>query len=346
MTGGAGGDDGGADAGGNDASAGAGGNDAGTGGTGGAPVLETCLDRIDNDSDGKTDCADSDCSAKYVCVDELPPGWEGYFYMHSYSFGDPAPAKIQCPDGSSPARFYQKVLPAQVCQCSCGAPAGAACGVAPVECSTSTGNCGSASDWTVALADGLCHKPGNGIQLSCRLKGPSPLLSPGVCPPVQTKPAGYPFQLIDDVCGTVTQGGSGCSAKKVCAPSPTADYGGPVCLRKFGLDSCPNGWANGVVAYSSYNDLRGCTPCTCSMVPGTASCSGTEYTAYDENACSGDTSTVASTSCSDLNSLADFGTWALRLTKLPAPSAATCQPAGGAATGTVEALGPVTFCCK
>ncbi len=167
----------------------------------------------------------------------------------------------------------------------------------------------------------------------------------GSCTPTQTWPHPQPFELIQDVCGTPMQGGGGCGSR-VCAPNPTADYPAPICIRKIGFDSCPPGWGSPIVAYQAYNDLRQCTDCSCTTQAGSVTCTGTTYTAYDDDACGGGSKAVSTTSCQNLSALADYFTWSLKLTSLPTPSGGVCQASGGTGSGAVETLDPVVFCCK
>src|SRR5262249_56746911 len=39
---------------------------------------ENCLDGVDNDCNGLTDCADPACTAGYRCVAAPPPAWSGF----------------------------------------------------------------------------------------------------------------------------------------------------------------------------------------------------------------------------------------------------------------------------
>jgi hypothetical protein len=324
---------------------GAGGNagSGGDGGSGGTPT-EDCLDRVDNDMDNRVDCADSDCS-DHSCVDGTPPGWEGYFYMHTWTFDGAEPTPIPCPDGSAPRRYYQDPQPTEDCTCTCSPVTGATCAPAPIGCTTSSASCNNLSNWTSDLADGACHKPGSGAILSCRLTGPSVLASAGSCTPTQQWPHPEPFRYIQDVCGSPILGGAGCGSR-VCVPNPTHDYPGPVCIRKLGTASCPPGWNTGMTVYSAYDDLRTCSACSCGPQADTITCAGTVYTVYDDNSCGGDTETVSSTSCNNLSGLADFLTWSIRLTSYPAASGGTCQPSGGVGDGAVSPVDPVVFCCK
>src|SRR5438094_12111 len=38
--------------------------------------VEICDDGIDNDCNGKTDCADESCEVLYACVDRAPQEWQ------------------------------------------------------------------------------------------------------------------------------------------------------------------------------------------------------------------------------------------------------------------------------
>jgi len=153
------------------------------------------------------------------------------------------------------------------------------------------------------------------------------------------------FDQIQDVCGAPLVGGGGCGADSLCVPKAVAPYDSAACIRKFGVDVCPTGWNDEHQVYSGADDVRSCSACSCAPDDGSVTCSGTVYTAYDTNQCSGGSATVTSNQCTNLSGLADLYSWSMRLTSTPTASGGTCSASGGDSQGAIITTGPATFCC-
>jgi hypothetical protein len=317
------------------------------GGSGGA---EDCLDGKDNDGDGQVDCADSDCTAGYTCVDAAPQGWEGYFLVEQgdYPIADPA-----CATGTTPQVFYAEPAgPAECSACTCGDLQGAACSPPQLSC-YSGGQCGgNAIDWTQALADGTCQKPTNLLPnggftgLSCKQTGQAQVKSAGSCAPSTSELTNKDPWKREIVACASPGAGKGCGGKSACVPKPV-EAGQSVCIRRDGAEACPAGWTAAVQVFQNGTDSRACGACECAAQ---TSCAGGVYTFHDTNGCTpagaGNTPPidVNDGTCRNVGGQLDQGSWSAQAT-LPQPQGA-CTPKGGAPSGAMQPEGPVTFCCR
>lgn len=317
----------------------------GVGGVGGSPT-ENCLDGIDNDGDNNPDCADSDCG-NFECVDEAPNGWEGYFRIHTMPYPNNPPS--MCPDGSAPTSYYDTPNPGDCSACSCGAWENASCTPPPITCYNQSNTCmgNQMLDLSQFVPDGTCFNvPGIGMSppRSCALTGDPAVADMGSC-----QPSGgdlmfpEPWMNQDDVCGQPIAG-AGCGNKQVCVPKGGGDYNGPVCIRKMGMDVCPPDYQNLVEVATGGTDDRTCNACQCAVSGVT--CSGGEYTIYDQDNCAGANVTVNSMNCVDVTQHLDGNSGAIDTTMMPTAAGGTCAESGGEPMGSVTPDATVTFCCK
>lgn len=322
----------------------------GTGGTGGMPVLENCLDGLDNDNDAMIDCADPDCDPGFECVDPAPDGWQGYFRVRTTPF--PNMNVAMCPDGSMPATYFDTPQDAACEACSCGAWAGATCAPAPLTCYDNSQNCGGNQtiDLTPQALNGACYNtpnlPGT-VNRSCRLTGASSVSNTGACPPtggaIMTTDL---WENQNDICGAAMPGGGGCNnPQKVCVPRGGGDYDGPVCIRKEGSNVCPPDFDDKSIEMAQTGmDKRMCSPCGCDVSDVT--CTAGSYTIYDFDDCQGaSTITVNNMNCTNATQILDSETGSVMPT-LPVAMGGTCKAKGGEPMGTVELEAPITVCCK
>lgn len=335
---------------GGDVTTGTGGSTTSTGGsTMTGTGVEDCLDGADNDGDGDTDCADSECSPDFECVPPVPAGWQGHFHVSRTDHPTPPPA---CDGGSNPAVFFAGPAgPAECSACSCGALQGATCSAPQLSCWAGSTSCsGSATDWTPALADGQCHKPGNLLgfsqTLSCSITAPSQVIDKGSCAPSGVDfPNKETWQNQVGACD-LPEGG-GCGGAQACVPKAAGAPAEALCISKAGDVDCPAGpYSQKAVTFTGGTDERSCSACTCG--DGDSACNGGSYTVYDPDQCGNNgnenPATISSASCQNVSSLLDFGTWSMKGT-LPQPQGA-CPPDGGSPQGQVQVDGPVTFCCQ
>jgi hypothetical protein len=316
------------------------------GGVGGSPT-ENCLDGIDNDGDKNPDCADSDCG-DFECVDEAPAGWEGFFRVNTTPYSNDMPS--MCPDGSAPTTYFDTPNPGDCSACSCGAWENASCTAPPIACYNQSNSCGGNTllDLSQLVADGSCFDvPGIGMSppRSCKLTGNAAVADMGACQPSGGELMfSEPWMNRDDVCGQAIGGGKGCGNKKACVPKGDGDYNGPICVRKTGMNMCPQLFPNAVEVATGGTDDRACAACQCAVSGVT--CSGGAYTVYDQDACGGVTATVNSMNCVDVMQLLDGNSGSIEATELPQAAGGTCAQSGGEPTGSVTPDDTVTYCCK
>ncbi|MEZ4300654.1 MAG: hypothetical protein R3B70_37300 [Polyangiaceae bacterium] len=309
--------------------------------------VEDCTDGVDNDGDGATDCADSDCNAGFECLPGIPATWDGVYDIVSVGFNDGLPP---CDDGSNGEVFYAEPAgPAECTACSCGDLMGAQCSPPAFSCWPGSTGCGGTEvNLTATMADGQCHKPGNLSQgftptLSCKLTEASQPSSPGTCAPSAVDfPNKDTWNKQVESCDLAI--GGGCNGTQVCAPK-SAD-GGPRCIRKAGDNACPAGaYSVKTVVYTDADDTRSCTSCTCGA--GNATCSGESVTVYDSDQCGNqgneNPAVIDSATCDNVSSLLDFGSWSMKATLAQAKG--SCPPGGGEPDGAVTPKGTVTYCC-
>lgn len=308
----------------------------------GSGTTEDCLDGLDNDLDGAIDCADADCTTGFTCTDAPPTGWTSVTLEQGQGA---APSPMPCNDGAMPeSLFTGPAGPAECSACSCGALAGNTCNAPGLSCYVGSNNCGNGQqNWTNNFANGNCAKPDIGLafNLSCRLSSATSVGQTGSCPPSTSD-----FQNKDTWAGwaqacAIQTGSGGCAPGTVCAPKPTAAQS--LCVRQEGQQMCPAGW-KAVETYVGGDDDRSCSACSCTA---NATCTGGTYRVFDANNCDPNEANpivVNDATCRNVSGQIDAGTWSVQ--KVPPTAGGTCTAQGGAAQGSVQPKGPVTFCCK
>jgi hypothetical protein len=227
---------------------------------------EDCFNGLDDDCDGKTDCADVDCPGHAVCV-----GSTGF-----------TPGVVVAADASCPSGFAadDAVLLEAPFQVSCG---GCTCAPGKTFCQTPA--------ITIYATAAACeaNQPVDRIPLTSVCTAVSGNLMVG----------GYRFDSDSNaacnISGAATanapvwsgrlhfcqarQTGKGCVDGQVCAPVA----GNGVCLKAAGDVACPAGLHKRTV-YTGFEDTR---RCTCSCRPSGGYCGLTLNTGYDDPTCGG-----------------------------------------------------------
>ncbi len=311
-----------------------------------APLETDCLDGVDNDCNGQTDCADPACGAGYTCVPAAATGWDGYAL---YDDG----RLTACPD-TYPTQLdtYEGIIsfPATCTACSCAA-SGATCGTSSVACGAT---CAVAQD-AVGTA---CSNFGDAISIdgtsSCSASAPP--LVPGTCASSGGVATIIPaaFSKLSRTCGATRGPGGGCVAGNSCvAKAPAGTHGMCVSQAVAGSVVCPSAYPHANIVMptaTSFDDTRGCTSCSCAG-PNGASCSAS-VTLFTGSACTGSfggdggsqISLVANGTCNAnvVSAPTSFLSGELQSTV----TQGSCSAGGGAPTGSVTPLNQTAYCCQ
>ena len=301
------------------------GGESNTSDAGSAMAAEDCTNGEDDDVDGKTDCADSDCKANPVCVDQLPLDFDGFAVISILSADAPSPT---CADGSEAVILYQNPNEQACDACTCDASSVSCYGL-DIALDFQTDMCAS-PDFVFNPGVNECVDSselgifaflqsvatiGDGQVAAgeCTAKGGAPIASPAMKTRVATCGVKHPSKVVVS------------NDERLCIYADSH------------IPACPAGWSSvSTNAFTGYNDERqGCTPCGC-----IAGCSGGEYEVFEQSGCSGDGVIVgAGGTCAAINPTIDFSI----MGKAPE---GTCTLKGGEPIGKVVPTGEKTFCCK
>jgi hypothetical protein len=296
------------------------------------------------------------CPTGSQCVDAVPAGWSGPVVLSDQATGPPAPTPPACPS-SYPNDVYDgnatPTSPAATCDCTCGTvvtgsdcnsttPLGislySAAGCAGTPCSSSS---------IPYTSMGFCVGTGCADALSAKVIPALP--ENGTCTPSLTKT--FPPSAWSETaraCQPASVGG-GCSSSQVCVPAPPSPFDAKLCIFQGGDVSCPAGsYSQQHVFYSSTNDGRACSSCTCAEATGGTCTGGTVAvaTSISGSACAGTMDSIPTDgNCYSvtLGSGNDF-VWATA--PQTAATGGTCAPQGSTASGSVTPAGPTTVCCQ
>jgi hypothetical protein len=307
---------------------------------------ENCIDGVDNNCNGKIDCADQPACAAYGCASLPPSSWLGPAVLWTGPRTATVPA---CPAGYSTAvdGLSGLTFANDTCTCQCNAT-GQTCsgGTALIY---STMDCGGACA-TLALASGTC------TTFSCAgeegaWQVTAPVTTTGQCTPVVTPTSGGPptWQTAVRVCsstGTTNRAGGCSTATDECLPVPASPFAG-LCVYQTGTQTtCPapyNRNAKPFVYSTGSTDGRNCGACTCGGTPTAGTCSGGVHL-YGTANCTG-TAVASGSGCQQFNN--PFGASAQAVEANYSSTPGTCptpsvlpQP-----TGAVTATGAFSVCC-
>ena len=317
-------------------------------GDGCAPVETNCLDGIDDDCNGLTDCADPACGAGYSCV-PAPAASSGFtgFAIYEPTRTNPCPSAYAAQTDTYEGLVY---LPAACAACACQAQ-GASCGAATLTCNA--GTCDSDGGSGGALAEG-CTAIDGGVTLgagsACSVSAPA--ASPGSCNASGGGATLDPvtFGLTSRVCAATAGPGGGCGAGSVCVARAADGFHGACVLAATDSTAlCPAGYLNAHVTMpdgGSFTDTRGCTACSCASPTG-AACGGSAML-YPSSSCEGDGGGAGLTFPADGNCYpaAAAGVIGSALLSGSVLSQGACAPDGGQVTGAVRAKNQTIYCCQ
>jgi hypothetical protein len=258
---------------------------------------EDCMNGIDDDGNGKVDCADPACvNAGYTCVPQLPSSFAGPGEV--YDGPGPSPPcdplyPTDYPAGAPGQPVYATPQCAMSCgDCKCGDPAAGSCGDPQFWSTTDVGlGCtgGKAGPVRPSQCVDLLAKPTRYFTRAGAAGG-------GSCTPTGGTPNRQaPIWNTGHLCQTNAKGGLGCDPGYVCWPKPQPPFLPQACIFASGDQSCPStGYTVKRSYYDSndYGDTRDCTTSTCICTPH-VSCGAQELDLYSKPTCGGIAAPIA-----------------------------------------------------
>jgi hypothetical protein len=311
------------------------------------PIETDCLDGIDNNCNGLTDCADPACTAGYECVPAATGGWGGYaIYDDTRTNACPSSYPTQ-------ADTYEGLMfsPATCTSCACDA-SGTTCNPSSLRCEDDGGTCTASTPLTSLSAS--CTALGGGLTTDghAMCAASAPVAAGGSCTASGGAATLSPvsFGKLSRTCGATSGPGGGCTTGNVCVAKPPGGSHG-VCVSQpaSGTVICPAGYNDAFVVLptaTSFDDTRGCTACACGGLTG-ASCAATA-TLFLSGDCEdgggpGSVALPADGNCHPIGpGAATFASGSLSTMT----NQGSCAPSGGAPTGTVTAENPTAYCCQ
>jgi hypothetical protein len=328
---------------------------AGTGGQGGSGgavgVDEVCDNGVDDDLDGHTDCADTECTmVGYRCAKVFPSPWKGPAILH---VSDPSTPLPSCGEGwTNPTDHLAGTLitdPVQCGGCSCGQPTGTACALGVgvgANVYNNTGCTLPALAFSPVSQPNTCTLVNNPTMLgsfySAGLAGQAtlPAGSCQVISGIPTIPPAY-FTKHARMCDRATMA-TGCATNYTCAAPVPPEFNDRVCIYQTLDDNtpppfCPMPYGQETMLSKSILDQRSCTPCQC-----TGLCD-TSISFFSDPTCDS-----AGLLLSDLTpgqcGLLQNDSKPLAAS-IEVGGATSCMPSGAVPQGTVKGVGRTQVCC-
>jgi hypothetical protein len=305
-----------------------------------AGAAENCGNDIDDDGDGRPDCADPDCqSAGHFCAPARPPGWVGPMAFVEGKFDTAqacaAPYSVTSFSGKSGLTCAPPVCAA----CTCGAPEAVTC-LPPYLGWNADATCfglpfEGRTDYTCTPTQQPFEPVGVDIGASLALNG---RCAPGGGGATRG-PGTWDAKGLG--CEPAPLGQGGCAPAQVCAPRLPPGFEARLCIHASGDLPCPAPYTGSRRVYhDAFMDDRHCTTCGCGAPDG-VSCGGT-VSFFADKGCSTRPEQmvpVPSKSCVNVEK-AHAGTQ-----YSPAFSGGSCPASGGAPSGGCKPQLPTTVCC-
>jgi hypothetical protein len=326
------------------AMAGTGGAMAGTGGamagTGGGAVETNCVNGLDDDGDGLTDCEDPDCKA-FACVPAPPAGWVGGWLDLSAT---PAPCPPDLPKQIDLFKLADLNAPPASCSCACGDPAGVGC-TTHLRCDPSAAQCAAAGNMNGQGTTCGTNIPNVTFPAFCRADPPGAF--GGACAPTAAgAAAAWSWKPATRACGTQAGGACG-DPGSTCVPKLAGGMG--PCIAQAGDLQCPAPYAKKAVYFdgTTVTDDRACDASTCGCAaPTGSSCTcganGCAIALYGDGACGALQASVPTNSTCGAVQNKPAAAKIVGATVV----AGACPPTGASQPkGAVTPTAPLTVCC-
>ncbi len=320
----------------------------GAAGAGGAPCkptgAENCFDGIDNDCNGKIDCADPACGSGIAQCVALDPTSAPIGLLS----GGTGPCSTALYDQATAIFANQNQLS---CTTLVGGQ-GCSCKPGPVSCTTTLAGFKTVAECTDNTSSGEVAGKFATDQDSACTAGVPPwttdamgdiygiavttfVASAGACTPSGTPNVPkFSFGISANFCATKNVGG-GCGAGQVCVPTTGS---ASLCQLFDGMKtSCPGG-AAAVPWYTGSSGSASCGPCTCGS-PFGASCDSVLLTAGSAASCSGAAQLQSNSRECFASGLLKPG---VQFSGSPTPGNCSAMSTLG---GNAGPTGPKTLCC-
>jgi hypothetical protein len=315
--------------------------DAAGDGPDGCALTEDCTNGIDDNCDGKIDCADPQCMPSYMCTPAFPPGWSGPVAVFEQDSDGGAPTVPPCPSAYPTLAQDGHATPLAAgasCQCTCQGP----CSL--VVSTYTNNNCGGTHLCAATTVSASCV-PAAGACAVQTAKITTGVAFAGCSPGAQKSVPPYSWVTAARACasGRTTYFQGGCDAGQVCAEAPPTTFARGLCIYQSGNPACPaGGYAVAHAVYGDAGDSRDCNASACQCSGGAAggTCSATNVTLSSASNCAG--GACLGGSCGAPFPLTSSPYIGATLTY----SSGSCTSTGTASpVGTVTPNTPTTICC-
>jgi hypothetical protein len=282
------------------------------------------------------------CSGQYACVPAVPSGWAGPLEVYAGAAQAPpcSPLFVVAQD----AHDELDAGPA-TCGCQCGGPK-VVCAPPTISFFNVSGCAVSAPCATKTLSPQTCTPVDLGI--ACKglsspfMTSPQATVTSATCAAQATQsvpPSSWGINGRACV-SAVAPAQVDCPSGSICAPKPALPFGPAACIAVLGDVACPAGrYSNRHVYFTSLNDSRGCTTCTCGDA-GNPTCAATVATHQPDASCTDlGVAYQAPFSCVPVDEPRDYE---VTLTS----NAGACPPSASIPSGSASGMGAVTVCCN
>ena len=304
---------------------------------------ENCVNGLDDDCNGLTDCEDPACTSQgYACIDAPPSGWTAAPFSATSRPGCPSTLPAQADVDVDPTNLTGMT----VCGCTCTLGAQPSCVAGNIVTrygpdNACDGGNGGGTLVNYATDDGGCIVKSLFVAPFVLAEQPPP--SGGSCTAESTVSPPSTGATEGQLCGGQTTFGAGCGAGQVCALVPG---GYQACILHAGQVSCPTGAYGTEHSVGTLEDTRGCTACSCN--PPTADCAPGRWAFFANATCTGAPSIVipttgvcTGTGAPPAGTLTQSNQFTSVVSDAGCAAAAPVEP-----TGSVQLTNADTVCCE